>query len=131
MKKAIKRLGIWMDHSSAYLMELTTDSIETTVIESEFTHEERQRSLGSFGMNEGQMHHKERQKQAAYYKKLGEAIVNYEDVIIFGPTDAKVELLNSIKADNHFANIKIAIEQADKMTENQKRAFVKDYFSKR
>jgi nitrogenase subunit NifH len=125
-KKATK-LGIWLDHSSAHLMEFTTDPIETTMIESEFTHEEKQHSMGK---GEGLMHHKEQQKQASYYKKLGEIIINYEDVLIFGPTDAKVELLNTLRVDHRFVNIKMTVEQADKMTENQKHAFVREYFSK-
>jgi hypothetical protein len=51
--------------------------------------------------------------------------------LLFGPTDAKVELLNILKADLSFSKIKIETMQSDKMTENQEHAFVKDYFSKR
>ena len=57
-------------------------------------------------------------------------VKNYDEVILFGPTDAKVELFNILKADQHFDKIKIDIKQADKMTENQQHAFVKDHFSK-
>ncbi len=125
--KNAKKLGIWLDHSNAHLIEFTIDFMETTIIESEFTHEEKQHSIGK---GEGLMHHKEQQKQALYYKKLGEIIIHYEDVLVFGPTDAKVELLNTLKADHRFVNIKMTVEQTDKMTENQKHAFVKEYFSK-
>jgi hypothetical protein len=34
-----------------------------------------------------------------------------------------------LRADHLFAHIKIEVEQADKMTENQEHAFVKTYFS--
>ena len=74
------------------------------------------------------MHNKEQHEQSEYYKKLEEVILKYDDVIHFGPTDAKVELLNDLRTDNRFAKIKIEIKQADKMTENQQHAFVKDYF---
>ena len=76
------------------------------------------------------MHNKEQHEQSEYYKSIGEIIKNYDDVIIFGPTDAKTELFNLLKADHRFAKIKIEIKQADKMTENQQHAFVKEYFSK-
>ena len=76
------------------------------------------------------MHNKEQHQQSDYYKQLGEIIKNYTEVILFGPTDAKVELFNILKADHHFAKIKIEFQQADKMTENQQHAFVKEYFSK-
>ena len=120
-----KSLGIWMDHSSAHLMEFTTDPIQTDIIDSAFTHAEKEQSLGK---SENVMHNKEQHQQSEYYKKLGEKIRNYEDVILFGPTDAKVELHNILKADHRFANIKIVVKQADKMTENQQHAFVRDYF---
>jgi len=122
-----KSLGIWMDHSSAHLMEFTTDPILTKIIESKFTHEAKEQSLGK---SENLMHHKEQHQQSEYYKKLGEIIKNYEEVILFGPTNAKVELFNTLKADHLFAKIKIEVKPADKMTENQEHAFVRQHFSK-
>lgn len=122
-----KNLGIWMDHASAHLMEFTTDPIQTKTIASKFTHEEKTQSLDK---SEKLMHNKEQHQQSEYYKKLGNAIKNYEDVVLFGPTDAKVELLNVLRADHRFAKTKIEIKQADKMTENQQHAFVRDHFSK-
>src|SRR4051812_28067427 len=123
-----KRLGIWMDHSTAHLMEFSTEKIEKKIIESEFTHEAKEHSLSK---SENVMHNKEQHQQAEYYKKLGQTIRNYEEVILFGPTSAKVELLNILKTDHLFANIKIEVQQADKMTENQQYAFVKEYFTKK
>lgn len=124
MTKA-KYLGIWMDHSVAHLMECTTNPIETKAIESKFTHQVKEHSLSK---SEKLMHNKEQHQQSEYYKLLGESIKNYEEVVLFGPTDAKVELFNFLRADRHFAKTKIEIRQADKMTENQQHAFVKEYF---
>jgi nitrogenase subunit NifH len=124
---ATKSLGIWMDHASAHLMEFTIDPIETKIIKSAFTHEEKSDSLDN---SEQVMHNKEQQQQSAYYKRLGESIIDYDEVLLFGPTDAKVELLNVLKADHHFDKIKIEVKQADKMTENQQHAFVREHFSK-
>jgi hypothetical protein len=122
-----KCLGIWMDHSRAHVMEFTKDPIETKTIESKFTHGVKEQSLGK---SENLMHHKEQHEQSAYYKQLGEIIKKYEAVILFGPTEAKSELLNTLKSDHLFAKIKIEIKQADKMTDNQQQAFVREYFSK-
>ncbi len=124
----VKNLGIWMDHSNAHLMELTVSPIQTNIIESNFTHQEKEESHNK---GEKVMHNKEQHQQAAYYKALGETIKNYDDVLLFGPTDAKTELLNILKADHNFSKIKIEVRQSDKMTENQEHAFVREYFSKR
>jgi hypothetical protein len=122
-----KNLGIWMDHSSANLMEFTTDPIETKVIESKFTRQAKEISLGK---SENVMHNKEQHQRSEYYKQLGEVIRNYEEVVLFGPTDAKVELFNILHADHRFAKTKIEVKQADKMTENQQHAFVREHFSR-
>ena len=55
---------------------------------------------------------------------------NMNSVLLFGPTDAKVELFNIMEADQRFAKIKIEVKHADKMTKNQQHAFVKKFLSK-
>jgi len=77
------------------------------------------------------MHNKEQHEQNEYYKKLCEIIINYNYVLLFGTTDAKVELYNYLRKDSRFTNIKVEIEKTDKKTENQQRAFVKEYFESR
>ena len=123
--KTEKKLGIWMDHSSAHVMEYATDTVDTKTIESKFTHFEKEES---FQKNEHLMHNKEQHEQSAYYKDLGNIIKNYDEVLLFGPTDAKKELHNLLSADHHFANVKIEVKQAERMSENQQHAFVKDFF---
>jgi hypothetical protein len=122
-----KKLAIWMDHASAHLTEFTTDVVEKDDIDSKFTHQKKEHSLTK---GETQMHNKEQQQQGDYYKKLGAVILNYDSVLLFGPTDAKTELLNVLRADHRFEDIKIVVKQSDKMTENQEHAFVRDHFSK-
>jgi len=126
--KTATELGIWMDHQTAHLMEFTTDPIQTTTLDSKFTHEEKELALGK---SESLMHHKEQHEQASYYKALGEIIRSYNAVLLFGPTDAKVELFNLLGKDHRFEAVKIDVEQTDKMTTNQQHAYVKAYFSKR
>ncbi len=121
-------IGIWMDHSSANLMEFTTDPIETNTIESQFTHQEKEDGLVK---SESLMHNKEQHEQKAFYKYLEGKILGYTDVILFGPTNAKVELYNILKTNHLYKDIKIEVVEADKMTENQQHAFVKKHFSKK
>ena len=121
-----KKLGIWMDHASAHVMEVA-DPIVTNIVLSESTHEEKEKTLQK---GESMMQNKNQQQLGAYYKSLSETIKNYDEVLLFGPTDAKTELLNILKADLSFSKIKIETRQTDKMTENQEQAFVKEYFSK-
>lgn len=52
--------------------------------------------------------------------------MKYEHVLLFGTTNAKTELNNCLNKDLHFKDIEIDIESADKMTDNQQVAFVKN-----
>ena len=122
-----KKLGIWMDHASAHLMEFTRDSIQTKIVSANFTHPEQGKS---WHKSELQKHVKEQHQQAAYYQELEEVIKDYNGVVLFGPTDAKVELFNRLIKNHHFDKIKIEVKQVDKMTENQEHAFEREYFSK-
>ena len=121
-----KRLGICMDHSIAHLMEFKTGIPDTITIESKFTHLDREESLVK---SEILMHNKEQHQQSEYYKKLAEEIKKYQEVLLFGPTDAKLELHNLLKADHAFANIKIEVAQTDKMNEHEQQTFVREHFS--
>ena len=124
--QASKKLGIWMDHASARLTEFAPAEMKTTVIEAPLTHERKRDGLAK---GERSMHQDEQQKQAGFYEQLGEAIQNYESVILFGPTDAKSELFNFLKKDHHFDDIRIVVEPAMQMSEKQEQAFVREHFS--
>ena len=119
------KLGIWMDHASANLIEFTVEPMITNTISSKFTHSEKEHSIGK---SENLMHHKEQHQQSEYYSKLADIIKNYTEVVLFGPTDAKIELHNLIKKDHLFDAIKISVKQTDKMTDKQQHVFVREYF---
>ncbi len=121
-----KKLGIWMDHASAHVMELA-DPIITNIVVSESTHEEKEKTLQK---GESMMHNKNQKQLAEYYKKLGVFVKDCDEVLLFGPTDAKTELFNLLKADKQFDKIKIETMPSEKMTGKQEQAYVKKYFSK-
>jgi len=125
--KNIKQLGIWMDHSNAYLLELINDKIETERVVSELSDPEAE---FNFYKGEKLINKKERHLQLKYYKNLGEIIKKYQEVVLFGPTDAKSELLNLLKTDHLFEKIKIEAINSGKMTESQMHTFVREYFKK-
>lgn len=125
--KASKKLGIWMDHSIAYIIEFTTMHFEIKTIESNFANELKNQSLIK---SENLMHTKEEGLLLEYYKKISEVIKDYKRIILFGPTDAKIELFDLLSEDERFLKVKIEIKNTDRMTENQQYAFVNEYFSK-
>jgi stalled ribosome rescue protein Dom34 len=119
-----KNLGIWMDHASANLIDLNSKKKSHTIA-SKFDFESKEEALNR---SEKSMHNKRQQQHEAYYKEIADVILNYNHVLLFGPTNAKTELHNYLNADLHFKDIQIDVEAADKMTDNQLDAFVKNHF---
>lgn len=122
--RIIKKIGVWMDNSIAHVVEFILVPFEVTIVEAEQPIQDNSIVIG-----EKRIHNKERNQHHNYFKRLKEIIAEYDEVLLFGPTNAKTELYNLLKADNHFDAIEIEVKQTDKMTSNQKLAFVGDYFS--
>jgi stalled ribosome rescue protein Dom34 len=124
--KTTKNIGIWMDHSTANFINLDKEKNNFT-IQSNFTFIDKEAALKR---SESLMHNKENQLHESFYKEIGHEILKYNHILVFGPTNAKTELLNYLKKDLHFKDIQIDLKSADKMTENEKYAFVWTHFEK-
>ena len=126
MKTQLKKyVGIFMDHSAAHLIEFGAEHNEAKIILSKFTHSVKEDTLSK---SENLMHHKEQHQMAEFYKEIGEAVRYYDKVLLFGPTNAKLELLNILKKDQFFVEVNFVVKDTDKMIDKDQRAFVKDYF---
>jgi hypothetical protein len=123
--KAKKQLGIWMDHANAHLIELTGESKENKIILAQ----DREQDEALNPRDETLIQNKEQNELSSFFNRISDVIVHYDEVLLFGPTSAKTELANILKSDHHFDEIKIEVKPADKMTENQQQAFVKEHFS--
>lgn len=125
--KTIKKLGIWMDHANAHFIEFSDEPKTTATISLDFDNQDKDETLQR---SESEMHNKQQQRQHAYYKKLSAVIKDFSEVVMFGPTNAKSELFNSLRQNHQFDSIKIEVINADKMSDNQQHEFVREYFKK-
>lgn len=118
------KLGIWMDYANAILIDLDKNEITQTIV-SDFDFDTQTEALQR---SKNIMHNKERQMNESYYKEIGMEILKYDHVLLFGPTNARLELNNYLKDDSKFKEIQFDVQSADKMTDNEKVAFVRDHF---
>ena len=125
--KIDKKIGIYLDHSQAQFVNYHNDSENLETIDSDFTHFEKEKTLSK---SENVMHNKEQQELATFFKKIAKAIMDFDDVLLFGPTDAKAELFNYLRSEHKFDKIKMEVKSAGKLSENQKNEFVKNHFEK-
>ncbi len=124
--KTVKKLGIWMDHSIAYLMEFTNNPFEIKTIESKFPIAEKELRTSKIS---AQLINKEKRVLYDYYNKIGEAIKNYKQIVLFGPADAKMEFFDVLSEDERFLKIKFEIRETDKMSIGQQHEFILEYFA--
>jgi len=122
-----KKIGIWMNHSIAYIMEFTAGLITTCIVDATLDNHELKMDNAS---NEIASIFKAQSDKKAYYKQLEESLKDSKEVILFGPTYAKVELYNLLKIDSRFKKTKFKIIHAENLDETQQQEFVATYFSK-
>ena len=117
-----KQLGIWMDHSTANLIELENDKMvkRTLKITPSFPG-----PLENLRLNESLMHNKVQNHQSDFFKELSYVINDYNEVLLFGPTEAKSELLNLLKKNRQFEKIKITVQTSDNLNDNQQERWMK------
>jgi len=123
--KPLKQLGIWMDHSIANLIELSNDKMvkRTVKLIPAFPGQ-----IENLRLDESLMNNKVHDHLSDFYQKLSDVIKKFDEVLLYGPTQAKSELFNLLKENIDFDRIKIDVQPADNMTDNQQEAFVKKYF---
>ena len=124
--KNFKQLGIYMDHAHAFLMELENGMILSRNIVSGWkeSEEKENKHVHSLGFHCDEKKH----FQSLYYKEISEIIRHYQQVLLFGPTDAKNELHNLLKDNHLFNEVKTELVETDKLTDVQMHEFVKEYF---
>lgn len=125
--KSIKQIGIWMDHSTAHIMELSKNEVIIVRLDSTPAFPDR---IEDLRMDERLMHNKGQNEVSDFYESLSKTIHNYDEVLLFGPTEAKTELYNRLKDDRRFENIKFFIVSTDKITDNQQKALLRNFFNK-
>ncbi|MCH7397206.1 hypothetical protein MM236_04360 [Belliella sp. DSM 107340] len=139
-KMNYKSVGVWLDQSKAHFIGYQDG--EATFIESLISpHERIKREEGEvsdtarFSPNPSVLSNNEYRKNNIaqnelneYYKMLEDKIGKFEDVLLFGPGTAKDQFKNRIAENKAFKEKWISVQNADKMTDNQLLAFVRDFY---
>ncbi|MDN3676863.1 hypothetical protein QWY90_06015 [Flavobacterium paronense] len=123
--KATRRVGIWLDHTTARVIAYNTEELKATTLKSDLRGLDNQEGLQH---SESLLQHKENQKLKAFYKAIIAIIKDYDEILLFGPTGAKVELFNLIREEHKYDNLKIETKSAKKMSPPEEHAFVVNHF---
>ena len=120
-----KNVGLWIDHRRAVIVSLTGAEAETKLINSNIEEERRQTGVSELADDLRQSALTEHLK--TYYERVISQLRDAKSILIFGPGEAKDELKKRLEIDNLGDRI-AGVEAADKMTDPQIAAKVKDHF---
>lgn len=129
------RAGVWIDHRKAVVVQITDDGEETRQIDSG-----ADRPFASAGgpgskqpdrregfVAENTQEHKFMNELNTFYDAVLTALHGADSVLIFGPGEAKGEFQKRLKSKTFSAHV-VELEAADKMTDRQIAALVRQYF---
>lgn len=131
----MKNAGIWIDHRVAVIVAVGSGEEHTSHILSHVEkHPERSGDSPLKGPYEARQVPRDDRRQMAltgelnaYYDTVVEAVRDAGAMLIFGPGEAKGEFKKRLEK-NHLGARIAAVETADKMTDPQIAAKVREYF---
>lgn len=122
------KVGLWIDHRKAVIVTIVGEKEEIKELTSGM--ENHVRFSGAASADHAGEDTRDRQFEnhlTDYYEKIVGLLGDAESIHIFGPGEAKGELEAVLKKKNPKARIS-ASEPADKMTDRQIAAKVREYF---
>lgn len=129
-----RNIGLWIDHKQAYIIEY--EEKKTQVIPSNL-----EPRIHSGGTRIGGMYNQGLDSELGYndryqhqlhefYEKVISAVREAEHLFVMGPGEAKHEFEKALHKHKDLRGRLIKNETADKMTENQMTARVREFFTR-
>jgi len=123
-----KRAGLWIDHRKAVIVIVTDEGEETKGITSNM--EKHVRFMGGTASEAGStedMRDREFGNHLnSYYDRVIAVLQGVDSIQIFGPGEAKGELRKRLEHEGFKGHV-LAVEAADKMTDRQIAAKVREH----
>jgi len=117
-----KHVAIWIDHKEARILHVHPDNVEAMTITAP-QHVHHKHSKGQEGVKE----HPEDAKR--FFHEVAVSVEKSEEVLVVGPSTAKLDFLRHVHAHHHGLEAKIVgIETVDHPTDRQLVAYAKTYF---
>jgi len=130
-------VGLWLDHRQAVIVSITDDAETIKRIDSDIERKVRlsggSRSAKTpYGPQQvsvdGKQQERINRQLHQYYQEIIRRIRDAAKILILGPGEAKTELKKEMEKSRELAAKKITVEPADKMTERQIAARVRQFF---
>ena len=122
-----QKVGVWLDHKSAIIVSTSAGNVTSKTLESEVgAHPRYSGQEGGGGEKKYEQRHGEQLDR--YYDDIISQLGLPEALLIFGPGEAKLELKERLRRNKALSGCTVDLETADKLTDPQIVAKVKDHF---
>jgi stalled ribosome rescue protein Dom34 len=119
--------GVCMDNASAVI--ITTDKDTES---SEYAIQQTIKAgEGHAGGSEHSMNNAKHTDELKYFKAVAAQLLSFDEILIFGSGQAQEQFQNYLKNDAQFHQKQISIDTAERLTDPQKIATVRDFFKGR
>nr|WP_321244035.1 hypothetical protein [uncultured Psychroserpens sp.] len=132
----MKNTGIWLDKNKALIVTLEDSNETLKSVSSNIDHYNVHGGSGTpqKGGPQNVVHdskylEREQQQLKAYFKSISKEINNTDALVIFGPAGTNEKFSKELHENYQHLSTKIkGVRKADSMTDNQVKAWVRDFF---
>jgi stalled ribosome rescue protein Dom34 len=119
---------VWIDHTEAHVMHISPDDIESSILRPVKGHQKLHHKRG---MDKGGAVGSGRAPEDQhYYHEVVEALKGAKEILIVGPSTAKLNLIRHIHShDPQMNDSVIGVESVDHPTDAQVVAYARKYFT--
>jgi hypothetical protein len=120
-------VGVWIDHKKAVIVSVSAGQVTTKTLESDVgPHPHYSASQESGGEKNYEKRHNLRLDQ--YYDEVISQLGQPDALLLFGPGEAKLQLKDRLGRSKISSESIVAVESADKLTNPQIVAKVKEHY---
>ena len=116
--------AVWLDHSEARVFHIDKQGFDETVIVAENPHKKIHRKSGP-----GAVSGKRAVGDPAFYEEISKALAENEEILVLGPSTAKLELIKHVHKHHPALEHKVVgVETVDHPSDGQIVAYARRYF---
>jgi stalled ribosome rescue protein Dom34 len=126
--KLERKVGLWIDHRKAVIVSIVGDQEEIKSITSDIEKHVRFSGEAQENTEEDIRDRRFTKHLNKYYDEVISFVKDADSILIFGPGEAKGEFIKRLASETQIGRV-VFLETADKMTEPQIVAKVREHFS--
>ncbi|REE07734.1 hypothetical protein DFQ09_11164 [Winogradskyella pacifica] len=133
----MKNTGSWLDKEKAYIVTIDNDIEKFETVQSNIDHYNIHGGSGTSSkegpqdvVQDSRYLERENHQFNTYFQTIIDKVKDTNSIVIFGSAQTNERLAKTLQKNYNALAMKIkAVEKSDSMTENQVKAYVRDFFA--